>query len=284
MQEEGEPWQNDFIRVRENTRVHEPNEVIERPRRRGIFLLPNLLTTGSLFAGFYGIIAAIDGHFVPGAIAVIIAGVLDGLDGRLARLTHTESDFGKQYDSLSDMVSFGLAPAVIVYQWGLVHMAEYGVAWAKLGWLAAFLYAVAGALRLARFNTRPHRGDRRFFEGLPSPSAAELMMSMVWLGTTLGWSGAGVLVLAFAVSITAGALMVSQFPFYSFKEVRARGRISFTYAFVIPLTFVLIAIDPPLVLFSIGVIYAFSGPLLWCWRRQGRQDEHPVRSGEKPER
>lgn len=264
--------------------MHEPNEVVERPRRRGIFLLPNLLTTGSLFAGFYGIIAAIDGHFAPGAIAVIIAGVLDGLDGRLARLTHTESDFGKQYDSLSDMVSFGLAPAVIVYQWGLVHMAEYGVVWAKLGWLAAFLYAVAGALRLARFNTRPHRGDRRFFEGLPSPSAAGLMMSMVWLGTTLGWSGAGVLVLAFVVSITAGALMVSQFPFYSFKEVRAHGRISFTYAFVIPLTFVLIAIDPPLVLFTIGVIYALSGPLLWSWRRQGRQAEPPVRSGEKPER
>lgn len=263
--------------------MFEPDDVSSRPRRRGIYLLPNLLTTGSLFAGFYGIIAAIDGHYAAGAIAVIIAGVLDGLDGRLARLTHTESDFGKEYDSLSDMVSFGLAPAVIVYQWGLVRMAEYGWMWAKLGWLAAFLYAVAGALRLARFNTRPHRGDRRFFEGLPSPSAAGLMMSMVWLGTQLGWTGVGVLILAFVVSITAGLLMVSQFPFYSFKEVHPRGRISFTYIFVIPLTFVLIAMDPPLVLFSIGVIYALSGPLLGFWRRRQRRASRLARAGERPE-
>lgn len=264
--------------------MHEPNEPSERPRRRGIYLLPNLLTTGSLFAGFYGIIAAIDGHYAPAAIAVIIAGVLDGLDGRLARLTHTESDFGKQYDSLSDMVSFGLAPAVIVYQWGLVRMAEYGWIWAKLGWLAAFVYAVAGALRLARFNTRPRGTDRRFFEGLPSPSAAGLMMSMVWLGTNLGWTGVFTLVLAFVVSIAAGALMVSQLPFYSFKEVQARGRISFTYIFVIPLTFVLIAMDPPAVLFAIGVTYALSGPLLALWRRQRKRAGAMARQQESAER
>jgi CDP-diacylglycerol--serine O-phosphatidyltransferase len=257
--------------------MDESSQAQERPRRRGIYLLPNLLTTGSLFAGFYGIIASIDGRYEPAAIAVIIAGVLDGLDGRLARLTHTESEFGKQYDSLSDMVSFGLAPAVIVYQWGLVRMADYGWMWAKLGWLAAFVYAVGGALRLARFNTRASRGDRRFFEGLPSPSAAGLMMSMVWLGTTLGWSGVGPLVLACVVSVTAGLLMVSQFPFYSFKEVHAQGRISFTYILVVPLTFVLIAMDPPTVLFTIGVIYALSGPLLSLWRRQRR------RSGRLPQ-
>lgn len=246
-----------------------PGQLRERPR--AIYLLPNLLTTASMFAGFYGIIASIAGRFEAAAIAVILAGVFDGLDGRLARLTHTESEFGKQYDSLSDMMSFGLAPAIIVYQWGLVRLAElYGPLWGKLGWLAAFIYAVAAALRLARFNV--HRvADRRFFEGLPSPSAAGLMMSMVWLGTELGWSGGGASVLAFVVTCTAGAMMVSRFAYYSFKEMHPRGRISFTYVFVIPLTFVLITINPPLVLFSIGVIYIFSGPLTSLWRLQRRR-------------
>jgi CDP-diacylglycerol--serine O-phosphatidyltransferase len=259
--------------------MDEPIEQGLRPRRRAIYLLPNLLTTGSLFAGFYGIIASIEGRYERAAIAIIIAGVLDGLDGRLARLTHTESEFGKQYDSLSDMVSFGLAPAVIVYQWGLVRLADYGWIWAKLGWLAAFVYAVAGALRLARFNIRARVADRRFFEGLPSPSAAGLMMSMVWLGTELGWTGVATLALAFVVSATAGALMVSAFPYYSFKEVHARGRISFTYVFVVPLTFVLIAMDPPLVLFTIGVTFALSGPALSLWRAWRRPHRAP-RAGE----
>lgn len=257
-------------------------ETEQRPRRRGIYMLPNLLTTGSLFAGFYGIIAAIDGRYEAAAIAVITAGVLDGLDGRLARLTHTESEFGQQYDSLSDMVSFGLAPAVIVYQWGLVRLAEYGWIWAKVGWLAAFVYAVAGALRLARFNVRAHTGDRRFFEGLPSPSAAGLMMSMVWLGTKLGWDGAPTLALALVVSAAAGTLMISSFPYYSFKEVHARGRISFTYVFIVPLTFVLIALDPPRVLFTIGVVFALSGPLLWLWRLRRRRAERVTHPGERP--
>ena len=253
--------------------VNEPVETDDasRPRRRAIYLLPNLLTTGSIFAGFYGIIASIDGRYEAAAIAVIIAGILDGLDGRLARLMHTESEFGQQYDSLSDMVSFGLAPAIIVYQWGLVRLGEYGWIWAKLGWLAAFVYTVSGALRLARFNVRVRVADRRFFEGLPSPSAAGLMMSMVWLGTDLGWTGVYALALAFVVTTTAGALMVSRFAFYSFKEVQPRGRISFTYVFVVPLTFVLVAMDPPTVLFGIGIIYALSGPAVSFWRRQRRR-------------
>jgi len=259
--------------------MDEPTEPGARPRRRAIYLLPNLLTTGSLFAGFFGIIASIEGRYETAAIAIIVAGVLDGLDGRLARLTHTESEFGKQYDSLSDMVSFGLAPAVIVYQWGLVRLADYGWIWAKLGWLAAFVYAVAGALRLARFNVRASVVDRRFFEGLPSPSAAGLMMSMVWLGTELGWTGMPALALAFVVSATAGGLMVSSFPYYSFKEVHARGRISFTYVFVVPLTFVLIAMDPPLVLFSIGIAFALSGPAVSAWRALRRADR-ATRHGE----
>lgn len=262
--------------------MDQPNEVPEGRRRRGIYLLPNLLTTGSLFAGFYGIIASIDGRYEPAAIAVIIAGVLDGLDGRLARLTHTETEFGKQYDSLSDMISFGLAPAVIVYQWGLVRLADYGWIWAKLGWLAAFVYAVAAALRLARFNVRTRSVDRRFFEGLPSPSAAGLMMSMVWLGTDLGWTGVYALALAFVISAATGGLMVSRFSYYSFKEVNPRGRISFTYVFVVPLTFVLIALDPPTVLFSIGVLFALSGPALALWRRH--RHRHRRRAARLPRR
>jgi CDP-diacylglycerol--serine O-phosphatidyltransferase len=251
--------------------MDEPTDLAVRPRRRSIYLLPNLLTTGSLFAGFYGIIASIDGRYEPAAIAVIIAGVLDGLDGRLARLTHTESEFGQQYDSLSDMVSFGIAPAVIVYQWGLVRLADYGWIWAKLGWLAAFVYTVSAALRLARFNVRSGTSDRRFFEGLPSPSAAGLMMTMVWLGTDLGWTGGPTLALACIVATTAGGLMVSSFPYYSFKEVHPRGRISFRNRMVIPLTLVLIFIDPPTVLFTIGVIFALSGPALALWRLRRRR-------------
>ncbi|MCC5793914.1 MAG: CDP-diacylglycerol--serine O-phosphatidyltransferase [Chromatiales bacterium] len=240
-------------------------------RRRGIYLLPNLLTTGGIFAGFYGIVAAIDGHFEVAAIAIFIAGVLDGLDGRLARLTRTESEFGKQYDSLADMVAFGLAPAVIVYKWGLGGLGELGWLWGHAGWLAAFLYAVAAALRLARFNVIPPNSDRRFFEGLPSPAAAGLVMSMVWLSTDLDWSGIPTMVLAFVFTLAAGILMVSRLAYYSFKDLSPSGRIPFTYVLLIPLLFVLIALDPPLVLFIIASTYALSAVVVWLWRRQRRR-------------
>lgn len=240
-------------------------------RRRGIYLLPNLLTTGTLFAGFYGIVAAVDGHYRLAAIAIFIAAILDGMDGRLARLTHTESEFGKQYDSLADMVAFGMAPAIIVYQWGLGSLAEYGWAWGKLGWLGAFVYAVAAALRLARFNVMAATTDRRFFEGLPSPSAAALVVNMVWLSTEQQWDGAPTLALGFLVTVVAGGLMVSRVAFYSFKELSPRGRISFTYVFVIPLVFVLIALDPPSVLFGLAGCYALSGIGGALWRQHRRR-------------
>ncbi len=248
----------------------EPGDIEPAPRRRAIYLLPNLLTTGTLFAGFYGIVASIDGNYQPACIAVFIAALLDGMDGRLARLTHTESEFGKQYDSLADMVAFGMAPAIIVYLWGLKALAEYGWAWGKLGWLAAFLYAVAAALRLARFNVASKTGDRRFFEGLPSPSAAGLVSSMVWLAWDLGVGGLPALAVSTAITVAAGVLMVSSFPYYSFKELGPRGRISFAYVFVIPLIFVLIALDPPKVCFIIASIYALSGIASAAWRRQRR--------------
>jgi CDP-diacylglycerol--serine O-phosphatidyltransferase len=231
-------------------------------RRKGIYLFPNLVTTGVLFAGFYGIVAAIDGNYVRSSIALFIAMVLDGLDGRLARLTGTESEFGKEFDSLSDLVAFGVAPAIIVYQWGLVRLAEYGWIWGKLGWLAAFLYTVAAALRLARFNVMPESSDRRFFEGLPSPSAAALVTFMVWLGTDLNWSGGFALAFACIITPVAGALMVSHFKFYSFKEVSPDTRISFSLVLAIPLTLVLITLDPPKVLFAMAAGYAISGPVL----------------------
>jgi CDP-diacylglycerol--serine O-phosphatidyltransferase len=251
-------------------------------RRRGIFLLPNLLTTGTLFAGFYGIIASVHGSYAAAAIAVFIAAVLDGLDGRLARLTNTESEFGKQYDSLADMVAFGIAPAVIVYQWGLGSLAEFGWAWGKLGWLGSFLYAVSAALRLARFNVMPKTADRRFFEGLPSPSAAALVVNMVWTAASLGWSGAPALALGFVVTVSAGLLMISKLAYYSFKDFSLRGRISFTYVLIIPLIFILIAIDPPTVLFGLAVLYALSAVVVAFWRRRHREQTR-ARRQEFPE-
>ena len=243
---------------------------LARFRRRGIYLLPNLMTTAALFAGFYSIVAAIDGNFVKACIAHYIAMVCDGLDGRLARLTNTESDFGKEYDSLSDMVAFGLAPAIIVYQWGLERLAEYGWMWGKLGWLAAFFYTVAAAMRLARFNTFHGKADNAYFEGLPSPPAASLIIGMVWLGTDLGWSGGATLALAFILTATAGALMVSRFNFSSFKGIKMTAKISFSSALTLPLILIMMAINPPLVLFLLAVAYAVSGPAFAIWRRNRR--------------
>ena len=244
---------------------------ISKMRRRGIYLLPNLMTTAALFAGFYSIVAAIDGNFVKACIAHYIAMLFDGLDGRLARLTNTESDFGKEFDSLSDMVSFGLAPAIVIYQWGLERLGDYGWMWGKLGWLAAFFYAVAAAMRLARFNTFHGKVDSSHFQGLPSPPAASLVIGIVWLGTDLGWSGPAALFGAFVITVAAGALMVSPFTYDSFKNISMSGRISFTYALALPLIFIMVAINPPLVLFGLAFTYALSGLGLSAWRRHRRE-------------
>ena len=241
-------------------------------RHKGIYLFPNLVTTGVLFAGFYGIVAAIDGNYVRSAVALLIAMVLDGIDGRLARLTGTESDFGKEYDSLADLVAFGVAPAIIVYQWGLVRLSEYGWIWGKIGWLAAFIYAASAAMRLARFNVMPASKDQRFFEGLPSPSAAALVTFMVWLCTDLGWNDGAAMALACVITPLAGALMVSHIQFYSFKDVKSDTRISYTFALAIPLTIVLVMLAPPKVLFAMAAGYALSGPLLtWHLHRKHRE-------------
>ena len=242
----------------------------QTPRRRGIYLLPNLLTTAGLFAGFYGIVAAIDGNFVSAAIALFVAMLLDGMDGRVARMTSTESDFGKEFDSLADMVSFGLAPSVITYQWGVSRLSEYGAAWGRLGWLAAFLFSVAAAFRLARFNTSAVSGDKRFFQGLPSPSAAALVAAMVWVSTVYDIVGLTALAAGITVTAVAGLLMMSRFRYYSFKEVNLSGRVRFAQLLAIPLTLIAISLDPPIVLFLLALSYAASGPLLWLWRRGRR--------------
>jgi CDP-diacylglycerol--serine O-phosphatidyltransferase len=224
-------------------------------RRKGLYLLPNLFTTAALFAGFYAIVAAMNSRYQGAAISVFVAMVLDGMDGRIARLTHTQSDFGAEYDSLSDMVSFGIAPALVIYQWSLVTLG-------KLGWLAAFLYTSAAALRLARFNTQVGIADKRFFQGLASPSAAALLAGLVWLCDEHGLPGTVLAPLVFLFTVLAALLMVSNIRYYSFKSLDLKGRVPFVTGLMVVLVFVLISLSPPLVLFILFFVYALSGPTL----------------------
>jgi CDP-diacylglycerol--serine O-phosphatidyltransferase len=263
------------------TETESQNE-IARPRRKGIYLLPNVLTTGCLFSGFYAIVAAIDENFSPAGKAVFIAMIFDTLDGRIARLTRTESAFGKEYDSLADMVAFGLAPAIVAYQWGVVRIAEYGHAWGRFGWLACFFYAVAAALRLARFNARSATADKRYFEGLPSPSAAAIVAAFVWFSSEWREPGLVGLIAAFAVTASAGALMVSRFGYPSFKQFDLDRRIKFAYALLVPLFLILIASEPATMLLSMFTTYALSAPTLWLVRRIRRAIRGAPASGAGP--
>ena len=246
--------------------------------RRGIYILPNLLTTAALFAGFYAVVAAIDGHFERAAVAIFVAMLFDGLDGRVARMTHTESAFGKEYDSLSDMVSFGLAPAIVAYQWGVARIAEtvsesgqHAVLWSRLGWLATFFFAASTALRLARFNARSATQDKRYFEGLPSPSGAALVASFIWLAYENSLHAVLGLATAFSVTAIAGALMISKFAYWSFKQINWTSPVSFLYLIAVILPFVIVPIDPPFVLFTLFGVYALSGPITWLVRKLRRR-------------
>ena len=215
-----------------------------------------MLTTGALFAGFYAIIAAVGARYEASAIAIFVAMILDGMDGRIARLTNTQSEFGVQYDSLSDLASFGLAPALVIYHWSLFSMG-------KIGWLASFLYAATAALRLARFNTQATSAGKKYFQGLPSPAAAAIIAGLVWLGDSNGFTdGTELIVIAFPLTIIAGVLMVSNIRFHSFKDFDLRGRVPFVTILIVVLIFVFIASEPPLVLFIMAISYAVSGPLL----------------------
>ena len=239
-------------------------EVPPRPRRKGIYILPNLFTLAALFGGFYGIVMAMNGRFEQSAIGIFAAMVLDSLDGRVARLTNTQSAFGEQMDSLSDMVSFGAAPALIVYVWALSGLG-------KLGWIAAFVYCACAALRLARFNTNIGIVDRRFFQGLPSPAAAALVVGFVWVmddagirgATRIDWLAWG----AFALTLYAGLTMVTNVPFYSFKDVNYRKSVPFIVIVAFALAIALITIHPPTVLFALFCIYGVSGYVVYGWRK-----------------
>jgi CDP-diacylglycerol--serine O-phosphatidyltransferase len=257
--------------------MDEPEPPKTAPRRRAIFLLPNLLTTGCLFSGFYAVVAAIDGNFERAGIAVFVAMIFDTLDGRTARLTHTESAFGKEYDSLADMVAFGLAPAIVSYQWGVARIAEYGRAWGRFGWLAAFFYCAAAALRLARFNTRVSTQDKRYFEGLPSPPAAAVVSGFVWVSSEWREPGLTGLIVAFSVTALAGALMVSSLSFPSFKNIDVTKPVSFVWLVAVALLFVVIGIDPARALLGFFGGYALWAPLAWVWRRirRARRSSEP---------
>ncbi len=246
----------------------------QKQRRRGVYLLPNLFTTAGLFAGFFAIIAAIDGRFEAAAIAIFVAMIMDGIDGRLARITNTQSDFGAEYDSLADMVSFGLAPALVMFMWSLSSMG-------KLGWIAAFVYTAGAALRLARFNTQLNVIDKNYFQGLASPPAAALIVGLVWAGEEYGVTGEDIAVWAFLLTISAGLLMVSKVRYHSFKGFDIKGKVPFVAIFFIALLFVFISTNPPYILFAIAFIYAVSGPILTLWQlRQRRRDRQQLAKNE----
>ncbi|NYT62121.1 CDP-diacylglycerol--serine O-phosphatidyltransferase [Alcaligenaceae bacterium] len=236
----------------------------ETRRRRSIYLLPNAFTTANLFAGFYAVVQAMNGRFEMAAIAIFLAMVFDGMDGRVARLTNTQSAFGEQYDSLSDMTSFGVAPALVMYIWSLQSLGRWG-------WLAAFIYVVGAALRLARFNTNIAVVDKRFFQGLPSPAAAALVAGFLWLAVdnklslqteTIAW-------LSFGFTVYAGIAMVTNAPFYSGKSFALGRSVPFWVMLLLVGVFVFVSSDPPIALFGLFVVYGLSGwvVMLWRWRR-----------------
>ncbi len=241
-------------------------------RKRGIYLLPNLFTTGTLFAGFYAIIAATQDRFSVAAVAIFVAMLTDMLDGRVARLTHTESDFGIQYDSLADLVAFGLASGLVAYMYSLQSLAQYSDTAGKLGWLAAFFYAAAAALRLARFNiTRGGATEKKVFFGLPSPAAAGLLIGFIWVGSDFGILGSDLVVAVFLLTVIAGVLMVSNVRYHSFKDLSFGERVPFAYILIMLVGFVLIMLDPPRILFLGFFLYASSGPALAAWRWRERR-------------
>ena len=246
-------------------------------RKRGIYLFPNLLTSGALFAGFYAIVAGADGEFGRAAASLFVAMILDALDGRVARLTGTVTEFGRQYDSLSDVVAFGVGPAVVIYQWGLKHMGDYGWVWDKMGWVIAFLFAVGTALRLARFTARGPVSDKNYFEGLPCPAAAGLVAGFVWLAADSQWSGLPVLMLAGFVTLVAAVLMCLRIAYPSFKHFAVNRRLRFTQMAAIPVCFALIGVDPPRMLFTLFGVYVALGPGLLLWRVLQRRRRREMR-------
>lgn len=248
-----------------------------RKRAKGVYILPNLFTLAALFGGFYAIVMAMNGRFDQAAIGVFCAMVLDSLDGRVARMTNTQSAFGEQMDSLSDMVSFGAAPALIAYVWGLTSLGRWG-------WIAAFVYCACAALRLARFNVNTAVVDKRFFQGLPSPAAAALVAGFIWLMTDAGIDGREMRWWMFALTLYAGLTMVTNVPFYSFKDLSLKRSVPFVVIVLIVLVIAAINVDPPSVLFGIFIAYGFSGYALYGWRKaKGQQTSVISTSTDEPD-
>ncbi|WAW09392.1 CDP-diacylglycerol--serine O-phosphatidyltransferase [Oxalobacter vibrioformis] len=231
-----------------------------KPRRRGIYLLPNMITISALFCGFYAIVMSLNLEFKQSTVAIFIGMILDSMDGRVARLTRTQSEFGAQLDSLSDMVTFGVAPALVAYEWSLKGMG-------RMGWVAAFIYCACAALRLARFNTNIAVVDKRFFQGLPSPAAAAIVAGFIWLMDDLGFFGRDFYWTCWGITLYAGLTMVTNVPFYSFKEMNIRKSVPFIAVIVLVLIVVTISFDPPKVLFGLFVLYGLSGYVVYVWHK-----------------
>ncbi|HLA33974.1 MAG TPA: CDP-diacylglycerol--serine O-phosphatidyltransferase [Rhodocyclaceae bacterium] len=239
-------------------------------RRRGIFLLPNLLTTAALFSGFFAIVQAMNGRFEDSAVAIFVAMIFDGLDGRVARMTRTQSAFGAEYDSLSDMVSFGVAPALVVYEWALKGLG-------KVGWIVAFVYCAGAALRLARFNTNIGIVDKRYFQGMPSPAAAALVAGLVWVLLDLGYTGRDVAWGVGALTIFAGVTMVSNIRYWAGKDINPRKSVPFVVVSLIALGVALASTYPPGMVFALFLVYALSGYVMaaWEWRKSKKLGSSP---------
>lgn len=238
-------------------------------RRRGIYILPNLFTTAALFSGFFAIVQAMNQRFEISAVAIFLAMLFDGLDGRVARMTHTQSAFGAEYDSLSDMVSFGVAPALIVYEWALKGLG-------KLGWIAAFIYCAGAALRLARFNTNIGVIDKRYFQGLPSPAAAALVAGLVWVLIDSSWTGEDARWYACTLTIFAGITMVSSVKYYSGKDINLKRSVPFMMVVAFAIAFALVSLNPPGVLFGLFLAYGASGYVLYLTQLIRKQRNHDV--------
>ena len=254
-------------------------------RRRGVYLLPNLLTSAALFAGFYSIISGINEKYEAAAIAIIVAGLLDGLDGRVARMTNTQSDFGEQYDSLADLISFGLAPALLAFNWSLASLVEISTLAGKLGWLAAFLFAACAALRLARFNTQAGVADKRYFQGLASPAAAGTLVFTIWFFIDNNVSGESVRWLIFLETIVLGMLMFTNVRYYSFKAGPSGDKVPAAWVLLAVLIIVLLAIDPPIMGMIFGSVYVLSGLLITVagrrsWRLKREKRPHKLKDTE----
>lgn len=256
---------------------------LDQAKQKGIYLLPNLFTTGAMFAGFYAIIASIQGKFGMACWSIFIAALLDGLDGRVARMTNTQSAFGEQYDSLSDLVSFGIAPALLAFNWSLYSLHQVHPIVGKLGWLAAFIFTVCGALRLARFNTQIGTIDKAYFQGLPSPAAAAVLVGYVWVCVDMGLTGEALRFITLPLTIITGLLMVSRLRYYSFKTIPFKEGVSFVWILLLVLIIVALAIKTEWVLFVVFSAYAISGVIMTLLAVKSRRAKRKAKSSDEPD-